>query len=125
MLLRCELIAGLNEWAKAFVASELVRTHDAMVPWTTSFGDVELNVIPHFEGLEIQKEQYAEYAGLGGDTAPLHRYTFPDGRVYCEVEQEHPPLSVFPVVFLALQDAQGRILPQSLWPEEVVLRPYA
>lgn len=54
------------------------------------------------------------FDGMFEETYPLHKYTMPDGTVYFEKIQAEP-WSSGPVIFLALKNAKGNWIPNSLW----------
>ncbi|MFH1099024.1 MAG: hypothetical protein V1723_03870 [Candidatus Uhrbacteria bacterium] len=50
----------------------------------------------------------------------IRRYELPDGRVFTEFFQDGNPFTM--TIFLALKDAAGNIMPETLWPKEEIER---
>jgi len=111
---------GLNEWASNFIKGEPVLIYTEEVTRVYPDGRREtLESHPVFEP-SVKMEQSGEfYSGMFEDEYPLHKYIFPDGRVYFERLQA-VPWSSGPVHFLALQDENGNWVSESLWAEEAI-----
>jgi hypothetical protein len=118
MGIRCDQLMGLNEWASDFIKGELVLVWVEEVTRVYPDGRREkIEPRPIYQS-SIKKEESGEfYLGMFDNTYPLHKYTFPDGRIYFEVLQVER-WSSGPVHFLALQDENRNWIPESLWTEE-------
>jgi hypothetical protein len=113
--MRCDQYIGLNEWAKKKVlATRKVRevghriySDGRAVPFQrkTRVPVARIQVIGKIEGAWTPV------------VANLHRYTLPGGEVYEEYVQA-TPWSGGPCYFVALKDAKGEPVPQSLWSDE-------
>ena len=120
MGIRCDQFMGLNEWASNFVKGEPVFVCTEEVTRVYPDGRREtLKPRPVFEPSVKMEESGELYSGMSEDEYPLHKYTFPDGRVYFEKLQA-APWSSGPVHFLALQDENKNWVPESLWAEEAI-----
>lgn len=117
MGIRCDQFMGLNEWASDFVKGEPVLVCTEEVTRVYPDGRREtLEPCPVYESSVKMEESGELYYGIFENEHPLHKYTFPDGRVYFERLQA-APWSSGPVHFLALQDENGSWVPESLWAE--------
>lgn len=83
---RSDQLLGLNTWAKDVI-------------WTSGV---------------IREKTERTFFGMFGDTYPLYKYIFPDGRVYHEYVQADP-WSGGPVFFIAFKNDKGNWIPRSLW----------
>lgn len=112
---------GLNEWALNAVSGETVLLCVEEV--TRIYPDGRKEVLeprPVYES-SVKKEKSGEFFyGMFDDEYPLYKYTFPDGKVYFEKLQA-APWSSGPVHFLALQDEDGKWVPESLWSAEDIM----
>lgn len=70
-------------------------------------------------GSDVASEKCGSYEGMFGEAYPLRRYRLPDGRVFEEAIQEEI-WSSGPCIFLALKDADGEWVEESLWTEEEI-----
>jgi len=83
---------GLNEWAQNFVRTPGVR-----------------------------KETSGEFfPGATWDAFGLHKYIFPDGKVYFERLQTQVNTGLHLYAFLALQDKKANWVLESLWSQEAI-----
>ena len=81
-----------------------------------------MEVLPERDvfGTNIRMEKSGEsYIGMFDQEYALHKYTFPDGRVFYEAVQASP-WSSGPCFFLALKDERGEWVGESLWSEEEI-----
>lgn len=122
--MRCMQWVGLNDRAKALVAGEPVLDYTERV--TRVFPDGREEALPDRAVMTstVKCEELADddcdvSDPFGGNDVPLHRYTFPDGRVLTEAVQAEP-WSSGPVVFTALKDESGAWVPESLWTDEEI-----
>jgi hypothetical protein len=111
---------GLSERARKIVASEpvFVCTEET----TRVYSDGRRETLEPREVFEpsVKTEKSGRfYQGMCGDKYSLDKYTLPDGRVMFEAVQDEP-WSSGPVFFLALQDENGKWIPESLWTEEEI-----
>lgn len=75
------------------------------------------------EGAVIKREYSCDLRfSAGHRPLPLHQYQLPDGRNFFEYVQEGMAASGREVVFLALQDSAGKVVPESLWSESECAR---
>ncbi|MFC1678524.1 hypothetical protein ACFLZ9_02165 [Patescibacteria group bacterium] len=113
---------GLNRWAKRHAEGEQVLAYYESVTRRYPDGHVEeLPEEPVFVS-SVKKEKSGEtFMGMFEDEHSLHKYTFPDGKVYWERIQAQP-WSSGPVFFLALQDKEEKWITESLWSEEEIDR---
>lgn len=112
---RSDQLIGLNQWA-----SELVQQTRTIVEEGTRY-ELDGKPLDQFRR-EIQVpvakvEVCGKYCGMFEDEYSLHRYTMPDGKVYQEYVQAQP-WSSGPCFFLALEDEDGKGVPESFWSEE-------
>lgn len=115
--MRCTQIQGLNDWARGAVEGELVFAYTERV--TRVFPDGREEQLPDkpIDVPSVKREPTGKsFSSWYDEEYPLHRYIFPDGRVYTESVQASVDSSG-PVIFLALQDEQGQWIPESLWEE--------
>lgn len=120
MGIRCDQFMGLNEWALNFVEGEPVFVCTEEVTRVYPDGRREtLEPRPVHESSVKVEESGEFYSGMFETEYHLHKYTFPDGRVFLERVQA-APRSSGPVHFLALQDETGNWIPESLWEEETI-----
>jgi len=112
--------AGLNKWASNFVKGESVFVCTEEV--TRVYPDGRRGTLeprPVYESSVKMEESGEFYSGMFEGKYPLHKHTFPDGRVYFEKVQAEP-WSSGPVFFLALQDEKGNWVKKSLWSQEEI-----
>jgi hypothetical protein len=105
-------VIGLNQWARDLTQTtvEVQEEVKRLFPCgkSTSFQRVES--VP-----QARVEKLAVIVHVpGGFSVDLQRYTFPDGRVFEEYVQ-HCEKNCDVHVFVALRDASGNPLPESLW----------
>lgn len=116
--MRCDQYYGLNDWAQNFLNS---ITKKCVETTSRVYEDGTVEVLPSRK-LDICQIK-AEPSGKGvygmNNEYPLHKFTFPDGRVFEEYEQAviH---SSGPMIFTALKTEEGLIVPESLWDEEEI-----
>ena len=120
MGIRCDQFMGLNKWALNFVKGKRVRVCTEEVTRIYPNGVRQtLAPRPVYESSVKMEESGESYYGMFMASYPLHKYTFLNGRVYCEKVQA-APWSSGPVYFLALQDESGNLVPKSLWADEEI-----
>ncbi len=115
MGIRMDQLMGLLPWAEEFVAGTPVLCYTEEVTRIYPDGRKE-TCEPRLVHRSLVKEEKSGecFTGMFDQEYSLSKYTFPDGRVYFErVEKE--PWSSGPMFFLALQDAKGNWVPESLW----------
>lgn len=110
--MRCDQYIGLNDWARNFVSG------------TQDVREVGIRILPGgaIESFDrqmtvpvVKVEKVGEIHGAWKDVvANLHRYTMPNGKVYEEYIQAEP-WSSGPCYFIALKNAKGKPVTQSLW----------
>ncbi|MBU6452438.1 MAG: hypothetical protein KGS72_11705 [Cyanobacteria bacterium REEB67] len=113
--MRCDQYIGLNEWARQKVSlSHVVREVGARILPSG-------RAVPFDRTMSVPlatKEVVGKITGAWTDhVANLHRYTFPDGRVYEEFIQAEP-WSGGPCYYIALKNLKGNVIRQSLWTSE-------
>ena len=121
MGIRMDQVFGLNEWAEKFVKGKRVFAYTERVIRTFPDGKGEV-VYPDRQVYKssVKKEKSGEhFSGMFDEKYSLHKYTFPDGKVYFEKVQAEP-WSSGPCFFLALVDEKGEWVPESLWPDAVI-----
>ena len=114
---------GLNKWAQNLVRDKWVREYTEVVTRTYPDGRKETLEPREVRESLVRREESGElYLGMSDDwdEYSLHKYTFPDGRVYFERVQA-TKWSSGPVFFLALQDENRNWVPESLWTEEAIV----
>lgn len=120
MGIRCDQFMGLNEWASNFVKGEPVLVCTEEVTRVYPDGRRETLEPRSVHESSVKIEESGEfYFGMFEDEYHLHKYTFPDGRVYFERLQA-ARWSSGSVHFLALQDEKMNWVPESLWTKEAI-----
>lgn len=116
--MRCDQYIGLNDWAKLLVSPGTVKVRERVVRFYPG-GRRE-----HFYRTVRLPLAQSEVIGTIGSAfaedfvvANLYRHTLPNGKVYEEFIQASP-WSSGPCYFIALRDAQGVVVPQSLWSDQ-------
>lgn len=123
--MRCDQIIGLNEWARNFIAGEHVFLYSEITIRTYPDGTVDHIGPIRIYGSEIKRELSGEYyEGMSDDQYLLHKYIFPDGRIFFEKVQ-HQTLASGAVILLALADEAGEWVKESLWDIEDYFEGYA
>lgn len=113
-------VRGLNPWARRFVSTREVVGTDYVN--SVYIGGRRSSKTSHITEPLVKKEESGEYCvDIFGQYHSLYKYTLPNGKVYYEVVQNTTLLSG-PVVFLALQDKHGEIVPESIWSIEEMSR---
>lgn len=113
--MRCDQYIGLNPWATKLVKRK-IKVHDVV---TRTFPGGKKKRFAHWHRISVARvEKISTITGaFTSVVADLHRYTFPDGRVFEEFVQV-TPWSGGPCYFIALKDKTGAPVPNSLWSEE-------
>ncbi|MFA5025409.1 MAG: hypothetical protein WC503_02810 [Candidatus Shapirobacteria bacterium] len=117
--MRCDQFYGLNDWARSFLSSITKKCVEHVYRYYED-GTEEILPTRELEICQIKSEYSGKNVfGMYDNEYPLFKYTFPDGRVYKEYEQIiiH---SSGPMIFTALKNEDGFILPESLWDEEEI-----
>lgn len=113
--MRMDQYIGLNPWASKLV-SRKVKVHDVV---TRTFPGGKRKSFAVWHKIPVARIQ--KIGTIPGAWTPsvadLHRYTFPDGRVYEEYVQV-TPWSGGPCYFIALKDKNGVPVPKSLWSDD-------
>lgn len=119
MGIRCDQLIGLNTWAIDFIykLKELAYTDEIHRTYTGCAHPEILDPVQVY--IHYKVVMYKTYYGMFNTEYPLHRYTTSEGKVYEEVLQAEPWASG-PMFFLALQDGNGDLLPNSLWTDEEI-----
>lgn len=115
--MRCDQYIGLNAWATKLV-SRKTKVHDIGIRTLPGGRVVKLD---YWHRVPVaRKEKIGKIDGAWNPhVADLHRYTFPDGRVYEEYVQA-TPWSGGPCYFIALRDKRKRPVRQSLWTDREI-----
>lgn len=113
--MRCDQYIGLNDWARAKVS----ETHKVREVGTRILPGGVVEPFDRTINLPVAKvEKVGEIHGAWTDVvATLSRYTLPNGEVLTEYVQAEP-WSSGPCYFVALKDAKGKPVPQSLWSDD-------
>ena len=117
--MRTDQYMGLNDWAEEFIRGEqvvhFVETKHKKYPDGTekTYGPYNVYVS------NIQRAQYDTIDGAFGNSFPLNKYTFEDGRMFFEYVQAEP-WSSGPCFFIALRNAVELPIPESLWKDEEI-----
>lgn len=119
--MRCTQEMGLNRWAQRFIRGKKILAYTEYGVRKYPDGRMEpMAVRPVFEPSVKCEPSGEHYMGMFEDEVyDLHRYTFPDGRVFVEKVQAAQQSSG-PVIFLALQDATGAWVRPSLWGDKEI-----
>jgi hypothetical protein len=116
--MRCDQYVGLNPWASKLV-SRKIKVHEVGVRTFPNGRSKRFNRWYRMPLARITK--IGKIKGAWNDhVADLHRYTFPDGRVFVEYVQASP-WSGGPCYFIALKDRHGRPVPESLWTDDELM----
>ena len=114
--MRCDQLIGLNAWAEDFVSSIRENCTEYTVRLFED-NSVECSEPKEVQISQIQIEPYDKFYGMYENEYSLDKYIFPDGRIFHSYVQAEP-WSSGPVIFLALKDENGEIIPESLWDED-------
>lgn len=123
--MRMDQYIGLNDWASNMLESYKVKCVVAHVahpegsdddpnPKSFDLPSTE-EMVPLYDVEIIGKIEGA----WDNYVANLHRYTMPDGTVYNEYVQAEP-WSSGPCYFIALKNADGNIVHNSLWTDDEI-----
>lgn len=114
---RSDQYIGLNDRARRLVLSK----QKVREVGTTIFANGKKKSFNRWRRVPAARKEHAGV--LRGVWTPvvavLHRYTMPDGRVLTEYVQESPWCGG-PCYFIALMDAHGKPVPESLWTSEEI-----
>ncbi|MBI5077701.1 hypothetical protein HZB94_04980 [Candidatus Falkowbacteria bacterium] len=118
--MRYDQFVGLNERAQELIKGEqeLAYTEEVVRIYPDG-GQERMPDRPVFESTVKKEESGESYTGMFTVEYPLHKYTFPNGQIYYERLQT-APWSSGPVHFLALQNEDGKWVPESLWTDEEI-----
>jgi len=118
MGMRCTQVIGLSQAAQELVQGEEVVIYVEEGERVYPDGRREAFSCP-VEGSTVRTEETGKcFHGMFGESYPLNRYIFPDGRVLEEAIQAEP-WSSGPCIFLALKE-QGEWVKASLWSDEEI-----
>lgn len=120
MGIRKDQYIGLNERVEELVKGTPVCVYVEVTTRVYPDGrHEEQEPKPVYES-SVKREEHDVIHGAWTDmVAPLHKYTFPDGRVYFEAIQA-APWSSGPCYFIALKDERGEWVPESRWSDEEI-----
>ena len=118
MGIRMDQWIGLNPRSEKIIVGQPVLLYTDLVRRTHKDGRVELFKPKKTYGTDTKTERIATIAGAFDDVAGhLFRHTLADGTIYEEYLQANP-WSSGPMYFVALKDADGNPVPESLWTDE-------
>lgn len=109
---------GLNEWARTLLQGVVTGVESG----TRVYADGRKETFSErtFQEPLVKATPGAQtYQGMFGDEYPLLVYQLPDGRRFEEYVQANP-WSSGPMFFLALKDAAGNVVSESLWTDDQV-----
>ena len=115
--MRCDQYIGLNEWAAKLVSrKEKVREHGVQI-----FADGRKKQFTRWRRMPLVRKEDAGIirGAYKEEVAKLKRYKLPTGETYTEYVQA-APWSGGPCYFIALKDANGKPVPESLWSDEEI-----
>ena len=118
--MRCDQLMGLNTWARKFIKGNPdVLLYTDMVTRTYPDGRVE-TFTKEQRGSDVERFETNDcYVGMGFQEYVLYQYKMTDSSIYKEDVQAEP-WSSGPVFFLALKDAKGAWVKESLWTDEEI-----